>query len=424
MSSHCGWRSVPRPPSAVVAALLAAGILLLSGCAGAPPREPAPRVSPPASRPSTGPAPTQPEITTRPGAVVASPFEATGPRFIRVLLERTPVVVLEAETIRAWDVDGRLAAEAAGRVTLAAVGERIRWNGSRLLGDALDAAGAPDLRVGNRKGIGRVRLLARKGELLAVAVVPLEAYVAAVLSREAPPRFHPEALAALAVAVRTYAVGAAAKPRDPAYDVVCGVEDQVFDGMDGVPAVFREAADRTRGQVVRYRGELARTVYHSTCGGRTEDAGSVWGKDIPYLRAQFCGDCADSPVYRWEYRMSETEGRRVAKALGVPPGKDLGIAVTGRTPTGRASRVRISSGGVSRELQAAEFRKAAGYAKVRSLKMEIVHVAGEWRFTGEGWGHGVGLCQYGANGMARRGAGFREILARYYPGTEIVGETP
>ena len=336
----------------------------------------------------------------------------------------TSGVVLEGETIRAWGVDGRLAAEGAGRVALAAVGGRIRWNGSRLLGDALDATGAPDLRVGSRKGTGRVRLLARNGELLAVAVVPLEVYVAAVVSREAAPRFHPEALAALAVAARTYAVAAAAKPRDPAYDVVATVEDQVFDGMDGVAAVFREAADRTRGLVVRYRGELARTVYHSTCGGRTEDAGSAWGKDVPYLRAQLCDDCADSPVYRWEYRMSEAEGRRVAKELGVPPGNDLRIDVTGRTPTGRASRVRISSGGISRELQAAEFRKAAGYAKVRSLKMEIVRVAGEWRFTGEGWGHGVGMCQYGANGMARRGAGFREILARYYPGTEISGETP
>jgi stage II sporulation protein D (peptidoglycan lytic transglycosylase) len=396
--------------------LFAAGILLLAGCAGAPSREVASPGAPPASRPG---------ITARPGAVVASPSDVTGTRFIRVLLSGgTSAVVLEGETIRAWAADGRLAAEATGRVPLAAVGERIRWNGSTLLGDTLDVAGAPELRVGTRKVGGRLRLLARKGELLAVAVVPLEAYVAAVVSREAPPRFHPEALSALAVAVRTYVVGAAAKPRDPEYDVVGGVEDQVFDGMDGVAAAFREASDRTRGMVVRYRGELARTVYHSTCGGRTEDAGSVWGKDIPYLRAQYCDDCSDSPVYRWEYRMSETEGRRVAKALGVPPGKDLRIAVTGRTPTGRASRVRISSGGVSRELQAAELRRAAGYAKVRSLKMEIVPVAGEWRFTGEGWGHGVGMCQFGANGMARRGAGFREILARYYPGTEISGESP
>ena len=407
--------------------LFAAGLLFLSGCAGAPPREPAERGAPPVSPPPTGPvpAPTQPGVTTRPGVVVPSPLEATGTRFIRVLLSGgRQEVVLEGKTIRAWSADGRLAVEAAGRVTLAAVGERIRWNGSMLLGDTLDVAGAPDLRVGNREVVGRIRLLARKRELLAVAVVPLEAYVAAVLSREVPLRFHPEATAALAVAVRTYAAVAAAKPRDPAYDVVSSVEDQVFDGMEGVSAVFREAADRTRGLVVRYRGELAQTVYHSTCGGRTEDAGSVWGKDVPYLRAQFCDDCADSPVYRWEYRMSETEGRRVAKALGVPPGKDLRIAVAGRTPTGRASRIRISSGGVSRELQAVEFRKAAGYAKVRSLKMEIVPVAGEFRLTGEGWGHGVGLCQFGANGMARRGAGFREILLRYYPGTEITGMTP
>jgi len=377
------------------------------------------------SRPSAEPAPAQPGIPPRPEVVVPSPSETAGTRFIRVLLSRgTREVVLEGETIRAWGVDGRLAAEATGRVALAAVGERIRWNGSRLLDDTLDAAGAPDLRVGNRERVGRVRLLARKGELLVVAVVPLETYVGAVLSQEAPPRFHPEALAANAVAVRTYAVGATAKPRDPAYDVVGTVEDQVFDGMDGIPAVFREAADRTRGQVVRYRGELARTVYHSTCGGRTEDAGAAWGKDIPYLRAQSCDDCADSPAYRWEYRLSEAEGRRVAKALGVPPGKDLRFAVTGRTATGRAIRVRISSGGVSRELQAAEFRKAAGYAKVRSLKMEIVPVSGGWRFTGEGWGHGVGMCQFGANGMARRGAGFREILARYYPGAERSGEMP
>jgi stage II sporulation protein D len=397
--------------------LITAGILLLSGCAGAPPREPARREAPPA--------PTQPGVATRPGAVVAPPSEVTGSRFIRVLLsEGTAEVVLEGETIRAWGTDGRLAAESAGRVAVAALGERIRWNGSRLLGDAIDAAGTPALRVGNREGVGRIRLLARKGELLAVAVVPLEAYVAAVLSREAPQRFRPEALAALAVAVRTYAVGAAAKPRHPAYDVVGSVEDQVFEGTDGVGAAFREAADRTRGVVVRYRGEFARTVYHSTCGGRTEDAGSAWGKDIPYLRAISCDDCADSPVYRWEYRLSEAEARRLAKALGVPPGKDLRFAVLSRTPTGRAIRIRVSAGGVVREVRAAEFRKAAGYANVRALKMEIVPVTGGWRITGEGWGHGVGMCQFGANGMARRGAGFREILARYYPGTETGGVSP
>ena len=412
-------------PATAVAALLAAGILAFSGCAGAPPREPEGRVPPPAAAPPAVPPPAGPAGSLRPGPVVIGPSEAAGTRFIRVLLSGgKPGVVLEGEAIRAWSADGRLSAEGAGRVTLTAVGERIRWNGSRLLGATLDAAGTPELRVGDRKAGGRVRLVARKGELLAVAVVPLEPYVAAVISREAPPRFHPEALAAMAVAARTYAVGATAKPRDAAYDVVGSVEDQVFDGMDGVAPVFREAAERTRGVVLRYRGEFVRTVYHSTCGGRTESAEYVWGRDVPYLRALRCDDCADSPVYRWEYRMSAAEGRRVSGALGVPAGKDLRFAVASRTPTGRTSRVRISSGGVSRELNAAMFRKTAGYAKIRSLKMEIVPVGGEWRFAGEGYGHGVGMCQFGANGMARRGAGFREILARYYPGTETAGEAP
>lgn len=412
-------RNPQTPWSAATAALrllFAAALLLLAGCAGAPPREPGARD--PASAPET---PTVP----RPGPVVIGPSEATGTRFVRVLLSGgKSAVVLEGETIRAWGVDGKLSAEGAGRVTLAAVGERIGWNGSRLLGDTLDAAGTPDLRVGDRRAGGRVRIVARKGELLAVAVVPLEAYVAAVISREAPPRFHPEALAAMAVAARTYAADAMTKPRDPAYDVVGSVEDQVFEGMDGVAPVFREAAERTRGVVVRYRGELARTVYHSTCGGRTESAESAWGRDVPYLRAVPCDDCADSPAYRWEYRMSVAEGRRISMALGVPAGKNLRFAVAGRTPTGRTSRVRISSGGVSREMQAAEFRKAVGYAKIRSLKMEIVPSGREWRIAGEGYGHGVGMCQFGANGMARRGEGFREILARYYPGTEAAGGGP
>ena len=77
--------------------------------------------------------------------------------------------------------------------------------------------------------------------------------------------------------------------------------------------------------------------------------------------------------------------------------------------------MRLTSGGVAREAKASMFRRAAGYALVKSLWMEINPAGGNWRFTGKGYGHGVGMCQWGANGMAKRGAGYREILARYYP---------
>lgn len=119
--------------------------------------------------------------------------------------------------------------------------------------------------------------------------------------------------------------------------------------------------------------------------------------------------------------MDAKEAKRVCRALGVAGGGDLSIEVMSRTSTGRASRIRLSGGGVSRETQAALFRKTAGYARVRSLKFEIRRVGDSWMILGEGYGHGVGLCQWGANGMAKAGSGYREILARYYPKTSVSG---
>jgi len=252
--------------------------------------------------------------------------------------------------------------------------------------------------------------------------VPLEEYVAAVVSKEAPPKFHAETLAALAVAVRTYALAAMEKPREPTHDVVAGVEDQVFEGVDDTPDAFRKAAESTRGVVLTWQGKPANAVYHSTCGGRTENAKDAWGTDVPYLRSVVCGDCRRSPSFRWDCRMTPKDARRVALALGVRAENGLKVEITGRTPTGRASRIRITSGGVSRETAAAAFRRAAGYSRVKSLKMEVAPEARGWVFTGQGYGHGVGMCQWGADGMAAGGKTHREILARYYPGTDLAGE--
>jgi stage II sporulation protein D (peptidoglycan lytic transglycosylase) len=353
------------------------------------------------------------------------PEDRVNTRILRVRLEdQAAAARLSAESVRAWDVQGRLVADVAGNVTLEAVGDRIRFGGANLLGETIDVAGFPALRLDGYRVGGRLRVAARRGRLLIVAGVPLETYVAAVVSREMPELFLPEALAAQAVASRTYAVAAARKPRDPAYDVVGSVEDQVFEGIDNVAQVFRDAAEETRGLVVLYRGELARTVFHSTCGGRTESAANAWGRDIPYLRSQICDDCSASPVYRWSYRMTDADGWRIARAMGISPGTDLRFTVSGRTSTGRATRVTVASGGVTRVAQAAEFRKAAGYMRVRSLLMEIAPEPGGWVITGRGYGHGVGMCQYGANGMAKAGYGYREILARYYPGTRLARELP
>lgn len=400
--------------AAAVLLLCAAGLLLPAGCvpSRAPiRRELAPAAPPPP--PATAPAP--------PSTSLAPPPGAPGVRPVRVRLEGIPSpFVLSGESMRVWNAAGRLLGIEGGTVRLSAAGSRIAWGGAKLFESPLDVSAAGGLLVQGKRVPGRIRIAARQGRLRVVAVVPLELYVAAVVSREAAPTFLPEALSAIAVAVRSYTLSVMTAPRDSDYDVVGGVEDQVFEGVGDVDARFRAAAERTRGQVLLYRGTVARTVYHSTCGGRTEDAAAVWGTDVPYLRSvDDDDDCRDSPVWRWEYYLGLGEAKRVALALGVPAGDDLRIEIAGRTRTGRAARIRLISGGVARQVKAADFRRTVGYTRMRSVWVEIVPVAGGWRITGRGYGHGVGMCEWGANGMAKKGATYPEILARYYPLTRL-----
>lgn len=343
-------------------------------------------------------------------------------RIVRVLAAGpVKTVRIEGCPIRAWKADGTLLAEWSGNVALTADGERIRAGASQATGSIDVGSDAPFVVGGKKLPPGRVRVLARQGNLFAVAALPLEEYVAAVVSREGAPSFHPSALAALAVAIRTYTVNALAKPRDPAYDLLSGVGDQVFEGFDRVHPQFRKAAEDTRGELLWFGDAPARANYHSTCGGSTESAGAAWGKEFPYLVPVGCEDCRESPAFRWEYRLTQEEGKRIAQALGVRARDDLGIEVASLSPTGRAARIRLSSGRVSREISAAAFRQSAGTTRVKSLKMEISRSGDGWRISGDGYGHGVGMCQWGSDGMARRGLDYREILSRYYPGTRLSG---
>ncbi|MBI5343234.1 MAG: SpoIID/LytB domain-containing protein [Deltaproteobacteria bacterium] len=366
--------------------VFAAAAVLLAGCAGAPPRGEAPS-APPALPAGREPAPSAPPF--RGGVPSALPRlkvpEIASGRPVRVLLGGAQKEIrIAGESIRAWSAAGAPVAGGEGAVALSVIGEKIRWGAGKLLDSPIDVASPSGMRIDGKPLVARVRVSARGAMLYAVAVVPLEEYVAAVASREAPPSFHPEALSALAVAVRTYALLSMEKPREPTHDVVAGVEDQVFEGLDHVAEVFRKAAAATRGEVLSYRGSLARAVFHSTCGGRTENAKDAWGSDVPYLRSVACDDCLESPARKWEYRMTAKEGKRIALSLGVRAKEDLKISVAVRSSTGRAGKIRISSNGVSREVAAAAFRKEAGYARVKSLKMEIVPVGNGWSIAGEG----------------------------------------
>jgi stage II sporulation protein D len=224
----------------------------------------------------------------------------------------------------------------------------------------------------------------------------------------------------MAVAIRSYTVAGLASPKAREYDLLPGVEDQVFDGDHAVNRSFLEAAEATAGTVLLRDGSVPRAVYHSTCGGRTEGAGDAWEKGNPWPPSAPCEDCRHSPAWRWVYRMAEAEAVRVLASLGVEGDHDPRVEVRGRTATGRVTRLLLTVEGRRRarkEVKGADFRRAAGYGKVKSLSFEVRRLPGGGLiFSGKGYGHGAGLCQWGADGMARKGASWGEILGRYYPG--------
>lgn len=255
----------------------------------------------------------------------------------------------------------------------------------------------------------------------------LEEYLIGVLAAEVPANFSPEALKAQAVAARTLTIRRLRRygGRGCAHTARADLCDQPGDGQawlaeedlkkrwgwrfSGYYRRLQRAVEETRGLVLLHDRRPIDAVYHSTCGGLTEDAAAVWGHQVPYLRSVSCGFDAISPRYRTRIRIPR---ETLARRLGLDGAALSSLRVLARTAGGRVTSV--SAGG--RTWSGTEFRKAAG---LRSTNFVCAVDGRDVVFTVRGNGHGVGLCQYGAEGMARRGAGFLQILRHYYSGVTL-----
>jgi stage II sporulation protein D len=242
----------------------------------------------------------------------------------------------------------------------------------------------------------------------------LEDYVAGVVGGEMPARFPAEALKAQAVAARSYALTrkVEAQAANRRWDISTGVLAQVFAHAN--PAA-RAAAEATTGEVLVHGMEPVEAYFHAACGGHTEAGLPALGRDLPYLASVACGRCGAAPRARWRVTLPAAE---VGRAAGLRRAASE-LRVTGRTASGRAERVEIAAGARKVTLPATDLRQRLGYARLPSLDFEVRPASGAFELEGRGLGHGAGLCQWGAAGMAREGIGYREILLHYYPGTEV-----
>lgn len=271
-------------------------------------------------------------------------------------------------------------------------------------------------------------------------IMDLEEYLKGVVAAEMPAAFHPEALKAQAVAARTVTVrrllryGGKGSKYDPSADFSDDpVEGQAWLSQRDLRrrwgwraysanwAKVSRAVEETKGLILTYQGRPIDAVYHSTSGPRTEAAQDVWGRAVPYLQSVACPYDRHSPRYRQTVRFTPGElarrlgvrlpGQGVAGTLPVATGGQ-GVQVLERSSGGRAKLIR--AGDVI--FRGEEFRRRLG---LRSTHLALWESKGHVLIETVGYGHGVGLCQYGADGMARQGADFRRILQHYYKGVEI-----
>ncbi len=280
---------------------------------------------------------------------------------------------------------------------------------------------------------GTLHLIAGKdGRLEVINSLDVETYVACVVANEVWPTFETEAYRAQAIAVRTFVLYHMLRRSDAAFDVVATQSSQVYRGVreDTPGRRAAEAARHTRGLVCtwrdRGRDRLFCAYYSAACGGMSQSA-AIFGRDDaiqPLAGSVACDYCKIAPgrAYRWgPVRLTKKEVR--SHLVSAYPdlaslGRIRGLDVSERTPAGRPVRLRITgSTGESREILAEHFRLAIGASVIRSTDCRIRVTGRDVIFEdGRGFGHGLGLCQWGMQGQARQGKQAGEILRYYYPG--------
>ncbi len=257
------------------------------------------------------------------------------------------------------------------------------------------------------------------GKLVVINELSLEDYLKGVINREISSSWEIDAVMAQAIVARTYALYKKRDRTNKFYDLESSVLDQVYGGADTEDARVRYAVDNTKGMVLTYNDELVKPYYFSTCGGYTEDGNNVWGEAKPYLKMVRCKYCKNSPVFNWSTTLPLTKIENALRSAGYRIKGINSIKVLSQYESGRVKRLRISGESGTATLTGVDFRRIMGYDVIKSTMFNVSIEGSSAIFKGRGSGHGVGLCQWGAKGMAEAGYSYKEILEHYFPGTII-----
>lgn len=310
-------------------------------------------------------------------------------------------------------------------------------------------------------------------ELIIINYLPLEHYLYGVVPREMSVNWPLEALKAQAVAARNYALVSMRKHEDLGYDLCDTQHCQVYAGYDWESLKSNKAVDETYGKVLKYNGKLVNAYFHSNSGGHTENSENVWEYEIPYLRGVKDDFSIGAPNDSWQLVLSSKEVKEKLEANGINIGDIYSIEPLNISDYGRVLELKIEGADGIEILKKEKSRKVFGYGSLKSIwftvksdadvyvvngtdlepvkttlnKVHVVSANGTttstrsaysqvkitngdkinimpvvpnmYIFEGRGWGHGLGMSQWGAKKMAELGYNYKQILEYYYTGAKV-----
>jgi stage II sporulation protein D len=277
--------------------------------------------------------------------------------------------------------------------------------------------------AGGRWYRGEVDLVRESSGITVINRLNIEDYLASVIGKEMYNTWPQEALKAQAVASRSYAVFKLQRPKSKLFDVLDTTTSQVYVGLEGETNSTQEAVKATAGQVLMYQGKVIEAVFHSSSGGHTENSENVWQNVVPYLRGVEDFD-QSSPSYQWTLNLTAAQLRQRIPGVG----DILSMMPVKSSSTGRILMLKVQGTRGDRLIKGTEVRKALGLkSTLFTAKPEFGLIAGKsgtakptsFLISGRGYGHGLGMSQWGAYSLATQNKTYKEILMHYFQGITL-----
>ncbi|WP_019508919.1 SpoIID/LytB domain-containing protein [Pleurocapsa sp. PCC 7319] len=265
--------------------------------------------------------------------------------------------------------------------------------------------------IGDRWYRGRTRLIRQGSNITAINHVDLEHYLYSVVGAEAVSTWPIEALKAQAVAARSYALYKRNTEANNIYDLDTTISTQVYKGLDSEYTTTHEAVNGTLGQIMTYNNEVILAAFHSSSGGHTENVEDIWTSPLPYLRAVIDYD-HQSPVFEWQQVIPVSRIQSLVAGVG----QIKGLQPAQMTPHGRVVTMKVTGDRGSATVSGKKLRKALD---LRSTLFRVSTDGNNLRVRGRGFGHGLGLSQWGAYYLAKQGVNYHQILVHYYQNASL-----